>query len=70
MSQFLSINEVAALLGKSSKWVYQRQAEIPGRFQIAKSIFFDKEALLNSLREWATSQPQTNHAHSVGRHGL
>lgn len=72
MSQFLSIKEVAALLGKSEKWTYQRQQEIPGRFLIGKSIFFDKEVLISTLRERATRHHKKDHALSSvdNPHGL
>jgi predicted DNA-binding transcriptional regulator AlpA len=52
-SPYLCAQEVADLLGKSLKWTYQNQKVIPGRFKLGKSIFWDKEVLINSIREQA-----------------
>jgi hypothetical protein len=52
-SPYLTVKEVAALFRKSPKWVYLRQAEIPGAFRVAGSIFFDREILESSLKERA-----------------
>ena len=54
MSQPLKAKEVSRLLGMSAKWVYQNQFQIPGRFTIGKSIFWDKETLLRSIKEQAS----------------
>ena len=53
MARFLCAKEVAELLGKSLKWLYQNQLHIPGRFVIGKSIFWDKEVLFESLKSQA-----------------
>jgi predicted DNA-binding transcriptional regulator AlpA len=53
MAQFLVAKEVAEILGKSLKWLYQNQTRIPGRFVIGKSIFWDKEVLMEALKSQA-----------------
>ena len=52
-SPFLTADEVALLLRKSTKWVYQRARDIPGAFKLGGSWFFDKDILLSSLKELA-----------------
>ena len=47
-ARFLSVGEVALLLGMSNKWVYRHKAELPGFFKLAGTIFFDREILLSS----------------------
>ncbi|CAB1059417.1 hypothetical protein D1BOALGB6SA_4179 [Olavius sp. associated proteobacterium Delta 1] len=42
-SPYLTVDEVATLLRKSSKWVYNKKRQIPGYFKLAGSIFFDRE---------------------------
>jgi predicted DNA-binding transcriptional regulator AlpA len=71
-TNYLSVKEVALLLGRSEKWVYLHQSEIPGYFNLAGSIFFDREVLQQALKKLAT-QPKT--ASKVedsrsNRHGL
>ena len=68
---YLSVGEVALLLGKSQKWVYQKKGVIPGFFKLAGSIFFDREVLLSNLRNAAT-QPAKRQKPDVrnDRHGL
>ena len=56
MAQFLVAKEVALILSKSLKWTYQNQAQIPGRFVIGKSIFWDKEVLFESLKSRAKTK--------------
>jgi predicted DNA-binding transcriptional regulator AlpA len=51
---YLTVKEVAQLLGKSSKWVYLSKDSIPGYFKLANSIFFDKDVLLATLKAKAT----------------
>lgn len=55
-SPYLTIKEVSQLLGKSQKWTYQNQTEIPGYFKLAGSIFFDKEVLLTALKSKARAK--------------
>lgn len=50
----LTVKEVAELLGKSTKWVYQHQRDIPGRMKVGRSILWHKEVLLDSLKRRAT----------------
>jgi len=53
-SPYLTVKEVAQLLGKSEKWCYLKKEHLPGYFKLAGSIFFDKEVLLVTLRNQAT----------------
>lgn len=55
MNSYLTVKEVSSLLGKSEKWVYQKQTQIPGYFKLAGSIFFDKDVLLATLKQKATT---------------
>ena len=70
-SRYLSVGEVALLLGKSQKWVYQKKGVIPGYFKLAGSIFFDREILLLNLKNAAT-RPAKRQKPDVrnDRHGL
>lgn len=52
--QFLTIKEVADLLGRSTKWVYLSKESIPGYFKLVGSIFFDRDILLSALKSKAT----------------
>lgn len=72
MSPYLSVGEVAQLLGKSEKWVYQKKHEIPGFFRLAKSIFFDKEILMSELKSRASKPTSTGKANGYVEdvHGL
>jgi predicted DNA-binding transcriptional regulator AlpA len=54
-SLYLSVKEVATLLNKSEKWVYLSKESLPGYFKLAKSIFFDKQVLLGSLKGLGTN---------------
>ena len=70
-SPYLSVGEVAQLLGKSQKWVYQKKSEIPGFFKLAGSIFFDREVLLSSLKTKASQPTRKQKPDSRNdRHGL
>ncbi len=53
-SPYLTIKEVAQLLGRSEKWCYLKKESIPGYFKLAGSIFFDREVLLSTLKSKAT----------------
>jgi len=66
-SPFLSVGEVASLLGASTKWVYSHQKEIPGRVKLAGLIRFNREILLKELESLA-SRPKKSPDQS--RHGL
>jgi len=69
-SPYLTVDEVASLLRKSSKWVYSKQTEIPGYFKLAGSIFFDREILQDHLKELAF-RPTKKASHiAEDRHGL
>ena len=69
-SQFLSVKEVAVLLSKSEKWVYLSKESIPGYFKLAKSIFFDKQLLLTTLRQLAAQPKQNKPKGRNDPHGL
>ncbi len=59
MNTFLSVGEVAGLLRKSDKWVYENKAHIPGYFRLARSIFFDREILTTELKKRALKSTKT-----------
>jgi hypothetical protein len=68
---YLSVCEVAKLLGKSQKWVYQQKGLIPGFFKLAGSIFFDREILMSGLKAAATRPVKRQKPDSISdRHGL
>ena len=58
-SRYLSVAEVASMLSRSEKWVYQKKSEIPGYFKLAGSIFFDREVLVSGLTA-AAARPAKN----------
>ena len=53
MNTFLTAGEVAALLRRSTKWVYQNAHLIPGGFKINGTWLWDRDFLVNSLKEMA-----------------
>ena len=63
-SPYLTVDEVAKLLRRSTKWVYCRKSQIPGYFKIAGSILFDREILQDHLKELAF-KPTRKVSHSV-----
>ncbi len=65
-TKFLSAKEVAALLGRSEKWVYSNKAAIPGMFYLGRSYFWDQEVLLGTLKDLAT-RPAKPGARSGGK---
>lgn len=69
MSPYLSVKEVAVLLGKSTKWVYGHSSDIPGHFRLAGSLFWDKEVLSSCLKSLA-EKPTTSKAGRNDRYGL
>ena len=72
-SPFLTADEVALLLRKSTKWVYQRAGEIPGAFKLGGSWFFDRDILVSSLKELAAPGKPRRIGHGradARRHGL
>jgi predicted DNA-binding transcriptional regulator AlpA len=66
-SPFLCAKEVAQLLSRSEKWVYQNKHLIPGHFVIGKSHFWKREALLNAPEAPRKVKVATS---STDRHGL
>jgi predicted DNA-binding transcriptional regulator AlpA len=58
MPKFLSVKEVAGLLGTSVKWVYAHQRLLPGRIKIAGLIRFDRERLLKELASRPEKRPR------------
>ncbi len=70
-SPYLSVGDVARLLRKSQKWVYQHKAEIPGFVKLAGSFFFDREILLSGLSKKASQPTRTQKPDRRNdRHGL
>ena len=70
-SPYLSVAQVAQLLGKSPKWVYQKKGVIPGFFKLAGCIFFDREILMSGLKAAATQPAKRQKPDSRNdRHGL
>jgi len=68
---YLTVAEVALLLSRSEKWVYQKKFEIPGFFKLAGSIFFDRDVLTSSLKAAATRPAKSRKPDSTSdRHGL
>jgi len=76
-SRYLSVKEVAALLGVSIKTIYAKKLSIPGYFNLAGLHFFDEDVLVTSLKDLAThsvTKPiepvKTNRKRPADRHGL
>lgn len=72
-SNYLSVADVARLLKRSQKWVYKHQADIPGYFRLANSIFFDRAILAETLKTVATNHlknTQKSHQTHADKHGL
>ncbi len=69
-SPYLTVDEVAKLLRKSSKWVYNHKEELPGYFKLAGAIFFDREILQAHLKELAFLPTQKAGKCLADRHGL
>jgi hypothetical protein len=68
MSNFITVKEVAALLGKSEKFVYQHQAQIPGYFKLCGAILFDRQLLEDELKKRAKQSARV--AVARGNHNL
>ena len=69
MNTFITAGEVATLLRKSTKWVYQNARLIPGGFKLNGSWLWDKELLLDSLRDLA-KKPSAPRMKECDRHNL
>jgi len=76
-TRYLSVKEVATLLGVSNKTIYAKKLSIPGYFNLAGMPFFDEEVLVKSLKDLATkpfTKPielvKTNRKRPSDRHGL
>lgn len=69
-TNFITVGECATLFGKSQKWVYQHQREIPGWFTVCGSIFFDRQILLAELEKLAKQSVKSATAISGSSHGL
>jgi hypothetical protein len=67
---YLTVDEVAIVFRKSSKWVYTRKDQIPGFFKLKGSIFFDREILQTHLKELAFRPTQKVSRKSSDKHGL
>jgi hypothetical protein len=69
-SPYFTVEEVATLLRKSTKWVYAKKHYIPGYFKLAGSIFFDGEILTSRLKELASKPYKKPNRAYDDRHGL
>ena len=69
MNSLLTAGEVAGLLRKSQKWVYQNSHLIPGGFKLKGSWLWDKEVLLAALKEMSR-KPATPRKEGGDRHNL
>ena len=69
-SPYLTVDEVASLLRKSSKWVYTKKTKIPGYFKLGGSILFDREILESHLKELALKPTQKVSRTTSDKHGL
>jgi len=69
---FLSAGEVALLLRKSTKWVYQKADELPGAFKFGGTWFFDREIMVTSLQALSQKPTRSNPKpdRTQSRHGL
>lgn len=47
---YLSVKQVAAILGVSVQFVYKKQKQIPGYLKVAGKILYDGDALFKGLR--------------------
>ena len=70
-SPYLSVAEVAHLLGRTPKWVYENKGVIPGFFKLGGSNFFDRDVLVSGLKNAATRPAKSQKPDSRNdRHGL
>lgn len=69
---YITVEEVAGLLRKNPKWVYNHKEDIPGFFRLAGAIFFDRDILTDHLKELAfkPTKKANRITSSVDRHGL
>ena len=70
MNTFLTAGEVATLLRKSTKWVYQNARLIPGGFKLNGSWLWDKEVLVDSLKELAKKPLAPKRKEGRDKHNL
>jgi len=70
MNTFLTAGEVATLLRKSIKWVYQNSRLIPGGFNLSGSWLWDKEILVSSLKEMAKKPSAPRRKEGGDKHNL
>ncbi|RPI19229.1 MAG: DNA-binding protein [Ignavibacteriae bacterium] len=74
MTRYLSVKEVATILGISNKTVYKLiyKGKIPGHFMLDSMHFFDEEELRIGLKALATVPKKTaSKIHQTrDRHGL
>jgi hypothetical protein len=68
MPKFLSVGEVALLLGKSERWTYNRIAELPGSFKLGGSWLIDQDVLIEGLKALALRKGKGRV--SEDKHGL
>lgn len=74
LTRYLSVKEVATILGISNKTVYKLiyKGTIPGHFMLDSMHFFDEDELRKGLKELATSPKKTvSKIHQTrDKHGL
>lgn len=70
-TKFLSVKEVANILGVSIKTVYKYKEETPGHTVYGKSIhLFDADEFYKGLKERATKKTLKKIVNNVNRHSL
>lgn len=67
--KLLGVKDVATILEKSERWVYQKKTEIPGYFKLGGAIFFDSRTFWQWI-ETNCTQPKVKPDSARGRHGL
>lgn len=72
-TKYLSVKQVADILGVSIKTVYKYKDQTPGHIVYGKSIhMFDADLFYNGLKEQATKKTASKRPKSItdNRHGL
>lgn len=70
MSQdVLGVKDIADILGRSERWVYQKKTEIPGYFKLGGSVYFHARTFWEWIENNCT-QPKAKPESPHGRHGL
>lgn len=66
---YLTVGELALLLRRSEKWIYQHIHTIQGAFKLGRCWFIDREILTSSLKSLA-QKPKAPAKGSPNRHNL